>query len=106
MALLKAKVTRAAQLVEEPPYFPVSPSRLKLLAASAPSLQTERVPYFTSRETEAQWRRVIPMKSHEMGGTTTGKAQDWELRHPAFMPRLSSLVSSKDREIKVFTYGH
>lgn len=105
MALLKAKVTQAAQLVEAPPHFPISPSRLKLLAASAPSLQTEQVPYFTRRETEARWRGVISMKSHEMGGTTTGKAQDWELRHPAFMPRLSSLVSSKDRENKVFRYG-
>lgn len=37
------------------------------------------------------------MKSHEMGGTTAGKAQDWELRQPAFMPRLSILLSRSEK---------
>lgn len=73
---------------------------------SPSSLQSEQAPHFTSRETEARWRRVVSMKSHEMGGTTTDKAQDWELRHPAFTPTSPSLVSSGDRETKLFRYGH
>lgn len=45
------------------------------------------------------------MKSHEMGGITAAKAQNWEKQHPAFMPRLSGLVSSEDRGFKLFRYG-
>lgn len=37
------------------------------------------------------------MKSHEMGGITTAKAQNWEREHPAFTSGLSSLVSAEDR---------
>lgn len=87
VALLKPKVTQVFQPVTGvPPHFSVSLLRLKLLTAPAPSFQAEQAPSFANRETEAWWRRVISMKSHEMGGITTAKAQNWEREHPAFMP--------------------